>query len=288
LRDSLVKSLAAENLSQQQIDRTLHTLKRQLYRLVKLPRRWAVRVSDKTNQWQSQLRNYFRYQHQESFDLTKMNADLQPILAKISDNLPESEKVVFDRDTIKIWLSARKDLTTVEIERIVDYFISIEQKIVTESSKSPKFIDETIAQVTDTFQSLDRTEIDLENLQQDMQNLLSPLREAISNAANSPNIRQQQSWLTESYHRLTTLNRETIASMLKTRNDLSEAAVNLITERVEQVRDRLLDEVKQVQTQIARQTTEVVNAALQALLWLLAIAVTSAISSVIAGILAVG
>jgi hypothetical protein len=192
----------------------------------------------------------------------------------------------FDRETIIALLKIREDITDEEAARIADNMISVREQFVEQVRGIQRRIQDAIegifARIRNYLNSLERPELNYEGIQHDIRQLFE----------------DPQAGFEALRDRLSHFNRETLVAIFSSREDISEADVNRIIDRIEHARNMVLQRAEQLQHeaqhrleqvkhQAQRQAEETRKAAANAAWWLFATAVVSGISAALGGSIAV-
>lgn len=144
-RETLVKLLAQrQDLSEEQINRTIDRVQDAIRSIVKSPRRLASRAQTQVRDFQSSLENYLRNTDKEELNPDGIKRDLQLLFNDPSvgmQSLTERLKH-FDRSTLVALLSQREDISEEEANEIADRIESVRNQFV-----------EQVQMVQDKFQS---------------------------------------------------------------------------------------------------------------------------------------
>ena len=201
-------------------------------------------------------------------------------MRSLQDSLPD-----LDPSGLTTFLANRGDLTSAEAEPIVSQIKTVLQQTIEQGQalrqQSQQAIAPVLTRLNQALATVELPPVDLDRLKQELQGLLSE---------------PQAGWQNLNA-RLGTLNRETIAQLLQTRDDLSEAVMGQIVDRVESVKSGVSQQVSQLQQEaeqrletLKQQAQEQAAAAQKAIAiaawWLFSTALTSAATAAIAGALA--
>lgn len=289
-RETLVKLLSQrEDLSEEQVNQAIDQVQEGIRSIVKAPRRVASRVQKQVLDFEGNLESYLQNTGKEELNPESIKRDLQLLLndpraavGNIGDRLSK-----FDRSTLVSLLSQREDITEEEANRIADQIESVRNSFVEQIQKVQQTIQSTIDGVFDKarnyLNSLERPELNYEGIQQDFSKLFDDPQAGFEALQN----------------RLSQFDRETLVSVLSSREDISEADANRIIDQIEGARDSVLQRAERIQQeaqkrlqalkkQTQKQAEETKKAAAGAAWWLFSAALTSLAASVIAGVIAVG
>lgn len=280
-----IESLQPPNLSAEQIQQ----LQQSIYALAKLPRRWAVRTQGKAASLWDSLTHYLRHADPADLDPAHLQSSLN-YLAKVAPtqlrSLSESlGDAIPDQESLVAFLVDRGDLTATEAEKIGRQVAATLQKAIEQAQtlkqQSQQAIDRTLNTFNQALAAIELPSLDVDRLKQDLQNLVAD---------------PQAHWETLNT-RLSSFNRDAIAQLLQTRDDLSESVVSQLVDRVDAVRLSLSQQVSQLQQeaeqrledlkqQAQNQAIAAQKAVAIAAWWLFSTAATAATTAAIAGALA--
>src|SRR4028119_1385508 len=173
-RETLVKLLSQrEDLSEEQINRTIDRLQDSIRSIVKSPRRLASRAQKTVRDFQGSLENYLRNTDKEALNPEGIKRDLQLLFSEPGMGMQSLGDRVkhFDRDTLVALLSQREDISQEEANRIADQIESVRNQIVEQvqmvQDKLQSAIDGIFAKIRDYLNSLDRPELNYEGIKRD-------------------------------------------------------------------------------------------------------------------------
>lgn len=287
-RETLVRLLSQrQDLSSDQVNRSIDQVQEAINRIIKAPRRLALRTQQQVMDFESSIEDYLRNTEKEELSPEGIKRDLQLLtqspkygLQNLGDRLSR-----FDRSTLIALLSQRQDMTPEEAERIVMQIESVRDQILNQvrqiQYRIQATIDRIFSQIRDYLNSLNRPELNYDNIKQDIRTLLDDPQ------AGFEALRQ----------RLSQFDRGTLVALLSSRKDISEADANRIIDQVEGARTSVLQRAEQVQLeaqrrleevkyQAQRQMEETRKAAATAAWWLFLTALVSAAAAAGAGVLA--
>ena len=288
-RETLVKLLSQrENVSEEQANQIIDSVEESINSIVKAPRRLASRAKDKVEDLEESLANYLRNTQKEELNPEGIKRDLQLLfhdpkagIGSLGDRLKE-----FDRSTLVALLSQREDISEEEANQIADRIISVRDQFVEQieqvRGKIQSVIDGIFGKVRDYLNSLNRPELNYENIKRDFRQLFED-PEAGFDALKE---------------RLTQFDRDTLVAIMSSRSDISEEDANRIIDQIEGARDSVLarserlqaeakKRIKDIKHKAKHQAEEARKAAATAAWWLLGTAVTSVAVSALAGAMAV-
>jgi nucleoid DNA-binding protein len=288
-RETLVKLLSQrQDLSEEQVNRTIDQLQEAIRGIVRAPRRFASRTKAQVQDFQSNVENYLLNTHKEELNPEGIKRDLQLLLhdprvgvESLGDRLSR-----FDRSTIVALLSQRKDMTEEEANRIVDQVLGVRDQVFAQvqhiQNRIQSVIDGIFLRIRNYLNSLDRPELNYEGIKRDVRTLFY----------------DPQAGFEALRDRLGSFNRDTVVALLSSREDISETDANRIVSQIEDARTSVLRRAERIQQetqarleavkrQAQKQAEETRKAAATAAWWLFGTALVSAVASAVAGFLAI-
>lgn len=287
-RETLVRLLSQrEDLSAEQVNRTIDQVQTAIHQIVRSPRRLALRTQQRVTDFQTSVEDYLRHTDKEELNPDGIKRDLQLLvqspqtgLESLSDRLSR-----FDRQTLIALLSQRQDMTPEEADRIVSQIEATRDQILGQMRQIQRqiqdIIDRIFGRIRDYLNSLDRPELNYDGVKQDIRTLFD----------------DPQAGFEALRTRLSDFDRGTLVALLSSRDDISEADANRVIDQIESARTSVLQQAERIQTeaqrrlesvklQAQRQMEETRKAAEAAAWWLFITALVSAIASAGAGALA--
>lgn len=289
-RETLVKLLSQrEDLSEEQINRTIDRVQDSIRTIVKSPRRLASRAQKTVKDFQGSLENYLRNTDKEELNPDGIKRDLQLLFNEPGMGMQSLGDRVkhFDRSTLVALLSQREDISEEEANRIADQIESVRNQIVEQiqmvQDKFQSAMDGVFGKIRDYLNSLDRPELNYEGIKRDFRKVFD----------------DPQAGFDAIKHRLGEFDRDTLVALISSRPDISEAQANKIVDQMEGARDSVLLRSERLQTEAKKRIKEIKNktkqqaedareAAATAAWWLFGTALTSVVVSALAGAIAVG
>jgi len=288
-RETLVKLLSQrEDLSEEQINRTIDRVQDSIRSIVKSPRRLASRAQKTVRDFQGSLENYLRNTDKEELNPESIKRDLQLLFSEpgmgmqsLGDRLKH-----FDRSTLVALLSQREDISFDEANRIADQIESVRNQIVEQvqmvQDKFQSAMDGIFGKIRDYLNSLDRPELNYEGIKRDLRKVFD----------------DPQAGFDAIKERLGEFDRATLVALLSSRSDISEAQAHRIVDQMEGARDSVLlrserlqnetkKRIKQLKNKAKQQAEDAREAAAAAAWWLFGTALTSVVVSALAGAIAV-
>jgi ElaB/YqjD/DUF883 family membrane-anchored ribosome-binding protein len=288
-RETLVKLLSQrEDLSEEQVNQAIDQVQESINNIVKAPRRLAARAQKQAQDFGATIEGYLKNTNKEELNPEGIKRDLQVLLndpraglGNIGDRLQQ-----FDRETLVALLSQREDISEEEANEIVEQVESVRNQLVEQVQKVQQTVQSTIdgvlGKTREYLNSLDRPELNYEGIKADFQKVFD----------------DPQAGFEALQTRLSQFDRETLVSVLSSREDISEADANRIIDQIEEARNSVIQRAQAVQEEVQRrlasvkqqaqkQAEETKQAVAGAAWWLFSAAATSLAASAIAGAIAV-
>jgi hypothetical protein len=288
-RDTLVKLLTQQgNLTEEQVNTTVDRVQSAISSIVKAPRRLANRAQKQAVDFEASLENYLRNTDKEELNPDGIKRDLQLLLKhptagfdSLGDRLGH-----FDRSTFVALLSQREDLSEQEANEIADRvestYKSLTEQIQKVQQTFQSTIDSIFGKVRDYLNSLERPELNYEGIQADFTKVFD----------------DPQAGFEALGERLGQFDKETLVAVLSSRDDISEADANRIIAKIEDTRNKAVEQGQRVQQEVQKrfkavkkqakeQAIEAQKMAASAAWWLFGTALTSLVASAIAGMVAI-
>lgn len=287
-RETLVRLLSQRSdLTEEQANRSIDRLQEGINRIVKAPRRLALRTQQQVVDFESSLEDYLRNTNKEELNPEGIKRDLRLLMESPQSGLQNlgDRLSKVDRNTLIALLSQRKDMTPEEAERIVSQIESVRDQFLDQirqiQYRIQAVIDRILNQIRDYLNSLNRPELNYDSIQQDIRTLFD----------------DPQAGFEALRHRLSQFDRGTLVALMSSRRDISEADANRILDQMESARTSVLQRAERVQMEAQRrledvkyqaqkQMEETRKAAETAAWWLFLTALVSAVASAGAGAIA--
>ncbi|MCY7383104.1 MAG: MFS transporter [Microcoleus sp. CAN_BIN18] len=289
-RETLVKLLSQrEDLSEEQIERTIDGVQNSIRTIVKSPRRLASRAQKTVRDFQGSLENYLQNTNKDELNPEGIKRDLQLLfnepgvgMQSLGDRLKH-----FDRDTLVALLSQREDISEEEANKIADQIESVRNQVVEQiqmvQDKFQSVLDGIFGRIRDYLNSLDRPELNYESIKRDIRKVFD----------------DPQAGFDAIKERLGEFDRGTLVAVISSRSDISEGQANKIIDQIEGARDSVLSRserlqeqakkrIKDIKKKTKQQAEDAREAAATAAWWLFGTALTSVVVSALAGAIAVG
>lgn len=289
-RETLVRLLSQrEDLSEEQINRTIDQVQDAISQIARAPRRLALRTQQSIVDFENTIEDYLRNTDKEELNPEGIKRDLNLLvhsprygLQNLGDRLSR-----MDRSTLIALLSQRKDMTPEEAERIVLQVESVRDQLLDQvrqvQYKIQEIIDRVFARIRNYLNSLDRPELNYDNIKHDVRTLFD----------------DPQAGFEALRSRLGQFDRGTLVAIISSRRDISEQDANRVIDQIESARTSVLQRAERIQMeaqrrleevklQAQRQMEETRKAAAAAAWWLFLTALVSAAAAAGAGALAAG
>jgi ElaB/YqjD/DUF883 family membrane-anchored ribosome-binding protein len=237
-RETLVKLLSQrEDLSEEQINRTIDRVQDSIRSIVKSPRRLASRAQKTVRDFQGSLENYLRNTDKEELNPESIKRDLQLLFSEPGMGMQSLGDRVkhFDRDTLVALLSQREDISSEEANKIADQIESVRNQIVEQvqmvQDKLQSAMDGIFGKIRDYLNSLDRPELNYEGIKRDFRKVFD----------------DPQAGFDAIKERLGEFDRGTLVALLSSRSDISETDAHRIVDQIEGARDSVLLRAERLQ-----------------------------------------
>ncbi|MCC0179836.1 MFS transporter [Waterburya agarophytonicola K14] len=288
-RDTLVQLLAQrQDLSEADIDRVINDVQSTLRKIVKAPRRAAIRTQEKVQDFSSAIADYLRDTDKAELSPGGIKRDLKLLLndPRAGAESLKDRLASFNRSTLTALLTQRDDISQADVDLVVDQILEVRDSIMSQlqmvQDKVQSVIDRLLAKIKAYLDSLDRPELAYAGIKRDI-NLMFD---------------DPQAGFTALRDRFSKVDRNTMLAIMSSRQDISAAEANQIITQIERTRDRALQRAERIQTeagmrlesakkQAAMQVEETRKAAATASWWLFITGLVSAIASASAGVIGV-
>lgn len=287
-RETLVRLLSQRSdLTPDQVNRTIDQVQSAINKIIRSPRRLALRTQQQVMGFEATLEDYLRNTDKEELNPEGIKRDFGLLVQSpqlgwqnLSDRLSR-----FDRSTLISLLSQRKDMTPEEAEQVVMQIESVRDQVLNQvrqiQYRIQSIIDRIFGRIRDYLNSLDRPELSYDNIKHDIRTLFD----------------DPQAGFEALRGRLSQFDRGTLVALLSSRRDISEADANHIIDQIESARNSVLRRAERIQFEAQRRVEEVKRqtqhqmeetrkAAAAASWWLFLTALVSALAASGAGVLA--
>ncbi|MDF5706929.1 MAG: MFS transporter [Nostoc sp. S4] len=236
-RDTLVKLLSQrQDLSEEQINQILDQLEAVRDNILQAPQQ-AKEQYEKTTK---AIAEYLRNTNLAELDPEGIKRDLETLLddpkagaLALRDRLSQ-----VDRETLVQLLSQGGDLSQEQVNQIIDRVEDAIRDILKAPRRLAKRTTQRIsdfeANLEDYLQNTNKEELNPEGIKRDLQLLLSSPRAGIENLSD----------------RASKFDRSTIVALLSQREDISEEEANRIVDRIESVRNSIVEQFQQIQQKV--------------------------------------
>jgi hypothetical protein len=236
-RDTLVKLLTQRgDLSEEQINQVLDQLEAVRDSILQVPQQ-AREQYEKTT---TAIAEYLRNTNLEELDPQGIRQDLEKLLddPKAGALALRQRLSHVDRETLVKLLSQRGDLSQEQVNQIIDGVQDAIRDIVKAPRRLAKRTTQTIVDfegnLEDYLRNTNKEELNPEAIKRDLQLLLSSPRAGIGNLSD----------------RAAKFDRSTIVALLSQREDISEEEANQIVDRIESVRNSIVEQFQQIQQRV--------------------------------------
>lgn len=288
-RDTLVQLLSQrDDLSEDEVNRTIDSLLTTIEDVIKAPRRFARRTQDSAKSqgrsFQSAIEDYLSNTNKEELNPSGIKRDLKTLLndpklgaSKLGDRITQ-----MDDSTMVAILAQRPDMTREEAEaavaRIADVRHQIKGQVRSVQRSLESVIDRIFASIRNYLQSLDRPELDYYGIKRDVSTLFDDPKSGFSALSD----------------RLSQFDRNTLMAIVTSHDRISERDAHRVIDQLESARDGALrkaeslerqfeQRVHAVKVQTQQQIEATKKAAEIAAWWLFSTALLSAIVAAIGG-----
>jgi hypothetical protein len=240
-RDTLVQLLAQrQDLSEAQIEDAIDTIESYWMQITHLPQKLAGQAQAQYERVTFAIADYLHRTGKPELSPEGIQRDLNLLLQdpKLGSRAIRQRLAAMDRDTLVQLLAQRRDLNETEVNRIID---DVQFNLRT-LAKAPRRLAIRTQEKVQNFQtaiadylrSTDKAELSPTSIKRDIQLLLNDPR------AGAESLKE----------RLTHFDRDTLVALLSQREDISEADVNQVVDRILEVRDSVLAQLQMVQDKI--------------------------------------
>jgi hypothetical protein len=240
-RDTLVKLLSQrEDLSEEQVNQIIDRVFSVRDRILQAPQQIADTAKERYEQTTHAIAEYLRGTNLEELDPEGIQRDLETLLADpkegayaLRDRLSH-----VDRETLVKLLTQSGELTEEQVNRAIDRTYEAIANIV----KAPKRLaDRAVKQVSDFEANLEnylrntnKEALNPEGIKRDLQLLLQDPRLGAASLGD----------------RVSKIDRSAIVALLSQREDISEEEANQIVDRIESVRDGIVQQYEQAKQKV--------------------------------------
>lgn len=289
-RNTLVQLLSQrEDIREDQVNAATDQVQQAINQIVKSPRRLALRTQQSVLDFEASIEEYLRNTDKDELNPEGIKRDLNLLLQSPKQGLQSLGDRVsrMDRSTLTALLSQRQDISPEEADRIVSQIESVRDQFTHQiqqvQAQLQGLVDRLFARIRDYLNSLDRPELNYDNIKRDVRTLFD----------------DPQAGFDALRSRLGEFDRGTLVAILSSRRDISEDDANRIIDQIESARNSVLQRAERVQIeaqrrledvklQAQRQMEETRKAAAAAAWWLFLTALISAGAAAGAGALATG
>ena len=288
-RDTLLQLLAQRgDLSQNEVNQVVDKVQLTLRTIAKAPRRLAIRTQEQVPAFQSSIAQYLRHTDKEKLNPERIERDVELLLNDLRAGIESLQERLFqfDRSNLVALLFQRNDISEADINQIVDRVLAVRDRIFKKLQRSQTKIqsifERILAKIRDYLNGLERPELNYYSIKGDLQTLFD----------------DPQAGFEVLRERFSEIDRDTLITILSSRDDISQTDAEILVRQVERTRDRVLQKAELIQQQAQlrleeakkqaqKQREETRKAAASASWWLFFTALISAIASAVGGALGV-
>ncbi|MEH2067935.1 MAG: MFS transporter [Nostoc sp.] len=240
-RDTLVQLLSQrQDLSEEQVNQTIDQLLTVRDNVLQAPQRAAETAKQQYEKTTSAISEYLRNTNLEELNPEGIQQDLQKLLAdpeQGADALRQRLSQV-DRETLVKLLTQRGDLSEEQVNRIIDStqqainnIVKVPQRLANRATQRAQ---EFEANLEDYLRHTNKEELNPDSIKRDLQLLLSSPRAGVSSLSE----------------RVSKFDRSTLVALLSQREDISEEEANRIVDRIDSVRNSIVEQYQQIQQRV--------------------------------------
>lgn len=240
-RDTLVQLLGQRNdLSQEQVDKVLDRVERNWTRIRYKPQQLSAQAQQQYEQAKSAISDYLYRTGKPELNPVGIQRDLSQLVEDpaVGSRAIKRRLAEMDRDTLVQLLAQRDDLSEQQVNQVIDEV----QNTLKTIAKSPRRLARRTQQkaqdfqgaVTDYLRSTDKAELNPDGIKRDLKLLLDDPRLGMESVGD----------------RLSQFDRSTLVALLSQRDDISEQEANRIVDNILSVRDRFLEQLHTINTQV--------------------------------------
>lgn len=203
---------------------------------------------EKSQDLRSRIENYLRSTGKEELNPESIERDFKTLLEDPEAGLEalQSRLSKFDRDTLVQLFGQREGFSQEDADRVIGQLEGVRDRVLSEAQERQEQAKSKLQELRERVESYlretNREELNPEGIERDFQTLFED-REAGIKALQE---------------RLSHFDRETLVQLLKARGDIDEQQINHIVDRIESVRDRILQAPQQAADKAKEQYDRVV------------------------------
>ncbi|MEG5136552.1 MULTISPECIES: MFS transporter [unclassified Microcoleus] len=237
-RDTLVQLLSQrQDLNEEQINRAIAKIESVRDNIIHAPQIVADKAKEQYEEVTGKIGEYLRNTNLEELDPEGLNRDL----TKLFENPKEGALALrerlsqVDRETLVKLLSQREDLNEEQINRTIDRVQDSIRTIVKSprrlASRAQKSVKDFQGSLENYLRNTDKEELNPDGIKRDLQLLFNEPGTGIQSLGD----------------RLKHFDRGTLVALLSQREDISEEEANQIADRIESVRNEVVEQIQMVQ-----------------------------------------
>lgn len=183
----------------------------------------------------SRIENYLRSTDKEELNPESIERDFQALLEDPEAGLEalQSRLSKFDRDTLVQLLGQREDFNQEEADRLIGQLESVRDRVLSQAQESQEQAKSKAQEIWQRVESYlretNREELNPEGIERDFQTLLE----------------DPQAGMNAIKERLSHFDRDTLVELLKARGDIDEQQINRLVDRIDSIRNNILQTPQQ-------------------------------------------
>ncbi|MCU0550553.1 MAG: MFS transporter [Leptolyngbya sp. Prado105] len=237
-RNTLVGLLSQrEDLSEEQVNQILDQIESIRDSILRTPRQLADRAKQQYEETTQALAQYLRNTNLEELDPEGIQRDLTTLLSDPQQGTAALRERLshIDRETLVKLLSQRGDLTEEQVNQAIDQVQSAIRNLINAPRRYVSRVQQRAVNFEQTLENYlrntNKEELNPEGIKRDLQQLLNDPRAGLGDLSD----------------RLSKVDRATLVALLAQRKDITEDEANQIIDQVLSVRDRMVEQVQQLQ-----------------------------------------
>ncbi|PSN14233.1 hypothetical protein C7271_21835, partial [filamentous cyanobacterium CCP5] len=240
-RETLVQLLGQrQDISQGEVERILNQVESSWHQAVNAPAALTAEAKQRYDQATGAIADYLRRTGKPELSPEGIRRDLELLISnpKIGATAMRHRLSEVDRDTLVQLLSQRDDLTEAEVNQIIDDVLDGIRSVLRSPQRLARRVQDQVqtfeAALEDYLRSTDKSELNPEGIKRDLKLLL-----------NDPRLGGRRL-----RDRLSAMDRDTAVALLAQREDMSREEAEAAVNRVFEVRDEILEQIRNVQDQV--------------------------------------
>ncbi|MEM8830868.1 MAG: MFS transporter [Cyanobacteria bacterium P01_G01_bin.19] len=240
-RDTLVQLLSQrQDLNESQIEDAIDSIESTWMSVTHAPQKLAGKAQEQYDRASSEIASYLRRTGKPELNPRGIQRDLSLLLEdpKMGSKAIRQRLAAMDRDTLVQLLAQRRDLSEEDIERVINDVQSTLKSIAKAPRRAAIRTQEKAkdfqSSVAEYLRATDKAELSPTGIKRDVELLLNDPR------AGAESLKD----------RLASFDRSTLKALLTQRNDISEADVDRVVDRILEVRDSVMAQLQMVQSKV--------------------------------------